>query len=60
MPRYFFHIHVDDDVARDVIGIDLPDLNEAIAKQTKLGSRSWMRRLSIYYGSKSWMREDAS
>ena len=35
MPRYFFHIHVDDDVARDVIGIDLPDLNEAIAEANK-------------------------
>ena len=35
MPRYFFHIHVDADVARDVIGIDLPDLNEAIAEANK-------------------------
>ena len=33
MPRYFFHIHVDDE--RDVIGIDLPDLNEAIAEANK-------------------------
>ena len=35
MPRYFFHIHVVEDVAGDVIGIDLPDLNEAIAEANK-------------------------
>ena len=35
MPRYFFHIHVNEGVARDVIGIDLPDLNEAIAEANK-------------------------
>jgi hypothetical protein len=35
VPRYFFYIHVDVDVARDVIGIDLPDLNEAIAEANK-------------------------
>jgi hypothetical protein len=35
MPRYFFHIHTDEEVARDPIGIDLPDLAHAIAEATK-------------------------
>ena len=35
MPQYFFHIHVDEEVARDPIGIDLRDLNHAIAEANK-------------------------
>ena len=32
MPRYFFHMHFDGDVARDPIGIEVDDLEEAIAQ----------------------------
>jgi hypothetical protein len=32
MPRYFFHMHFDGDVARDPIGIEVADLEEAIAQ----------------------------
>ena len=61
VPRYFFYIHVDVDVARDVIGIDLPDLNEAIAEANKARLEIMDEEdFSINYGSKSWMREDAS
>jgi hypothetical protein len=36
MPRYFFHMHFNvDDVARDPIGIDLPNLELAIAEAEK-------------------------
>jgi hypothetical protein len=31
MPRYFFNLHLDGDVARDPIGIEVPDLDSAIA-----------------------------
>ena len=32
MPRYFFHMHFDGDVARDPIGIEVADLEQAIAE----------------------------
>ena len=32
MPRYFFHMHFDGDVARDPIGIEVADLEHAIAE----------------------------
>ena len=32
MPRYFFHMHFDGDVARDPIGIEVADLDQAIAQ----------------------------
>ena len=35
MPRYFFHIHVDEEVVRDPIGIDVRDLKHAIAEANK-------------------------
>ena len=31
MPRYFFHLHLNGDVARDPIGIEVIDLEHAIA-----------------------------
>ncbi len=35
MAWYFFHIHADVEVARDAVGVDLPDLNHAIAEANK-------------------------
>ena len=35
MPRYFFHMHFDDEVARDPLGIDVTDLNAAVAEAEK-------------------------
>jgi len=35
MPRYFFHLHFNGDVARDPIGIEVPNLDEAIAEAKK-------------------------
>ncbi|HEY8245693.1 MAG TPA: hypothetical protein VIG38_00200 [Hyphomicrobium sp.] len=35
MPRYFFHLHFDGDVARDRIGVDVADLDAAIAQAQK-------------------------
>ena len=32
MPRYFFHLHFEGDVARDPIGIEVADLDQAIAE----------------------------
>ena len=32
MPRYFFHIHFGGDIARDPIGIEVADLEHAIAE----------------------------
>ena len=32
MPRYFFHIHFDGDVARDPTGIEVAGLDHAIAE----------------------------
>ena len=32
MPRYFFHMYFDGDVARDPIGIEVADLEEAITQ----------------------------
>ncbi len=32
MQRYFFKVHFDGDVARDVIGIEMADLDDAIAE----------------------------
>ena len=30
MPRYFFNVHTEEHVARDPVGVELPDLAEAI------------------------------
>jgi hypothetical protein len=36
MPRYFFHMHInEDDVARDPVGIEVPNLEMAIAEAEK-------------------------
>ena len=35
MPRYFFNVHFDEHVARDPVGIDLPDLAEAVNQAQK-------------------------
>ena len=35
MPRFFFKLHFDGDVARDPIGIEVSDLNHAIAEAEK-------------------------
>ena len=32
MPRYFFHMHFDGDIARDPIGIEVANLDDAIAQ----------------------------
>jgi hypothetical protein len=32
MPRYFFNLHFDGDVARDPVGVELSDLDHAIAE----------------------------
>jgi hypothetical protein len=31
MPRYFFHVHLNEIVERDSVGIELEDLSETIA-----------------------------
>jgi len=38
MPRYFFHLHFDGDIARDPIGVEVPDLAQAIAEAKKARS----------------------
>lgn len=35
MPRYFFNLHFDDDIARDSIGVEVSDLDHAIAEAKK-------------------------
>lgn len=35
MPRYFFNLHFDDGVARDPIGVEVTDLDQAIAEAKK-------------------------
>jgi hypothetical protein len=35
MPRYFFNLHFDDHVARDPIGVEVPNLTEAVAEAEK-------------------------
>ena len=35
MPRYFFNVHFDHHVARDPVGIDVPDLAEAVNQAQK-------------------------
>ena len=32
MPRYFFHVHIGDKVEHDTIGLELPDVKDAIAE----------------------------
>ena len=32
MPRFFFHVHLDDHVVRDRHGIELPSLDTALAQ----------------------------
>ena len=34
MPRYFFQMHLDGDVGRDPIGIEIPSLARAVAEAT--------------------------
>jgi hypothetical protein len=38
MPRYFFNLHFDGDIARDPIGIEVTDLDHAIAEAHKARS----------------------
>ena len=35
MPRFYFHLHFDHDNARDPIGVELSDLDQAIAEAKK-------------------------
>ena len=35
MPRYFFNVHFDEHVARDPVGVDLPNLAEAVNQAQK-------------------------
>ena len=35
MPRYFFNVHFDEHVARDLVGVDLPNLAEAVNQAEK-------------------------
>ncbi|KAB2941758.1 MAG: hypothetical protein K8F92_11645 [Hyphomicrobium sp.] len=35
MPRYFFNLHFDDGIARDPIGIEVADLDQAVAEAKK-------------------------
>ena len=35
MPRFFFNVHFDEHVARDPVGVDLPDLAEAVNQAQK-------------------------
>jgi hypothetical protein len=35
MPRYFFNVHLDDHVARDPVGLEVPDLAEAVSQAEK-------------------------
>jgi hypothetical protein len=35
MPRYFFNVHFDDHVARDPVGLEVPDLAEAVSQAEK-------------------------
>ena len=32
MPRYYFHVHYDDHDEEDVAGLELPDLDTAVAE----------------------------
>ena len=38
MPRYFFHVHIDDDVKRDQVGLELPNLDNAVAEAQRAAS----------------------
>jgi hypothetical protein len=35
MPRFFFNVHFDDHVARDPVGLEVPDLAEAVEEAEK-------------------------
>lgn len=35
MPRYFIHVYAEEEVARDTIGVEVPDLPHAIAEARK-------------------------
>jgi hypothetical protein len=35
MPRYFFNLHFDGDVSRDPVGVEVRDLEHAIAEAKK-------------------------
>jgi hypothetical protein len=35
MPRYFFNVHFDDHVARDRVGVEVPDLADAVTQAQK-------------------------
>lgn len=35
MPRFFFNVHFDDHVARDPVGVEVPDLAEAVEEAEK-------------------------
>jgi hypothetical protein len=35
MPRYFFHVHCDDEVHRDHVGLELPNLRNAVAEASQ-------------------------
>ena len=35
MPRYFFHMHFDEEVARDPLGIDVSEFKAAVAEAEK-------------------------
>ena len=35
MPRYFFNVHFDEHVARDPVGVEVADLDEAINQAQK-------------------------
>ena len=38
MPRYFFHVHIVDDVKRDQVGLELPNLDSAVAEAQRAAS----------------------
>jgi hypothetical protein len=35
MPRYFFHVHIGEKVERDMIGLELPTLKDAVVNAEK-------------------------
>lgn len=35
MPRFFFNVHFDDHVARDPVGVEIPDLAKAVEEAEK-------------------------
>jgi hypothetical protein len=45
MPRYFFNLHFDGDVSRDPVGVEVSDLDHAIA-EAKI-ARAWEEALRI-------------